>query len=83
MSIKSAKAFFETLLSDEVLARKFKSYTVISDRLNMAKEMGYEFTMAQAEQCVRQMATSGELDEKALENVAGGATCRGLFGCEN
>ncbi len=72
MSIEQAQAFIEKVKNDEDLAKRLNEAQDSESRLNIAKELGYDFTPEEARQASEQLSS----DE--LEHVAGGL---GWFSC--
>ena len=66
MSIEQAQAFMEKVKNDEDLQKRLKEAEDSETRLNIAKEMGYDFTLEEARQA------SEQLSPDELEQVAGG-----------
>jgi predicted ribosomally synthesized peptide with nif11-like leader len=66
MSIEQAQAFMEKVKNDEDLAKRLKEAEDSESRLNIAKELGYEFNLEEARQAREQ------LSDEDLDNVAGG-----------
>jgi predicted ribosomally synthesized peptide with nif11-like leader len=82
MSIGHAKEFLRELTRNDELKAKLSACSTSDERLNLAKESGFEFT---AEELNRART---ELFEHELDAISGGGTCCGFTNencpnCEN
>lgn len=71
MSVENAKAFIEKLKSDETLRDQIAQAGSDEERLQMATEAGFEFTVEEYNQMVNARGDE-ELSDEDLESVAGG-----------
>jgi predicted ribosomally synthesized peptide with nif11-like leader len=75
MTVEQAKAFIEKLNNDETFRGQIAQASDDAARLKMAHEAGYEFTVAEFNETIAELAGAAdeELSEEQLEAVAGGA----------
>ncbi len=97
MSVENVKKFYEAVVQDKTIQQRFselnQKYQGVAvdaakadaimeqELLPVAKELGYEFTLAEVKtygEEMQQTKTNGELSDSELEAVAGGALC--IFG---
>ncbi len=71
MSIQSVKDFYELLQSDENLQERVKAADDSATVVQIASEMGYEFTEQELDRAMQEALVEGELSEQELEAVAG------------
>ncbi|MGK7879832.1 MAG: Nif11-like leader peptide family natural product precursor [Crocosphaera sp.] len=71
MSIQSVKDFYELLQSDETLQERIKAADDSATVVQIASEMGYEFTEQELDRAMQEAIVEGELSEQELEAVAG------------
>ncbi len=77
MSIEQAQAFMEKVKNDEDLAKRLNEAEDSESRLNIAQELGYEFTLEEAQQVI------SELPDSALDKFAGGNRSTYDFCCDS
>lgn len=73
MSIQSVKDFYELLQSDENLQERVKAADNSATVVQIASEMGYEFTEQELDRAMQEALVDSELSEEELEAVAGAA----------
>ncbi|MGK7879833.1 MAG: Nif11-like leader peptide family natural product precursor [Crocosphaera sp.] len=71
MSIQSVKEFYELLQSDETLQERIKAADDSATVVQIASEMGYEFTEQELDRAMQEAMFEGELSEQELESIAG------------
>ena len=71
MTVESAKAFYLRMGTDEAFMAQLDSASP-EERINIAREAGYDFTQEDFEAATVQVLESDELTEDQLETVAGG-----------
>lgn len=67
MSVESARAFVERLDTDEEFAKKVAICKSKEERITLAKNEGYDFSVEEVKEALSQ------LSDDDLENVAGGS----------
>ncbi|SMC33230.1 Nif11-like leader peptide family natural product precursor [Sporomusa malonica] len=67
MSIESAKAFAETMKTDQEFANKINKFKNLEEAKEFIKEAGFDFTLEEFNEL------SKELMDNELESVTGGA----------
>jgi predicted ribosomally synthesized peptide with nif11-like leader len=75
MSIESAKAFYQKIVSDQEFRTRYQSATTNEERQQIVLNAGYKFNSEQWDQAVAEISASsnGELSEEELTSVSGGA----------
>ena len=71
MSIESAKAFLEKVKNDEDFRKELEGQASIEERIEFAKEKGFDFTTEEID------SLSDEMSDEMLEIVTGGGQCCG------
>lgn len=71
MTVESAKEFYLRMGTDEAFMAQLDSASP-EERINIAREAGYDFTEKDFEAATVQVLESDELSEDELETVAGG-----------
>jgi predicted ribosomally synthesized peptide with nif11-like leader len=74
MSVESAKAFYERMVSDEAFRSQYQNATSDDDRRNILLAEDYNFTPEEWEIASAEISESsqGEISEAELEAVSGG-----------
>ncbi|MDF5728896.1 MAG: Nif11-like leader peptide family natural product precursor [Rhizonema sp. PD38] len=81
MSLENVKAFYEKLASDEAFRTQIQGVNSKDECSKIVKSAGYDFTLEEYEEYTTQLLESssnngeiGELNQKELEAVFGGAS---------
>ncbi len=75
MSLQAAKDFLQKLQSEQELKAKFQNAADEDARHQLAKAAGFDFTLEEFKQAVKEMLASGEDEELTadqLKKIAGG-----------
>jgi predicted ribosomally synthesized peptide with nif11-like leader len=74
MSVESAKAFYERMVSDEAFRTQYQNATSEDDRRNILLAEGYSFTSEEWETVSAELSRSSqeEISDAELEAVSGG-----------
>ena len=72
MSKEAVSNFYKAVAQDQALQDKLKAADRPSSVVNMAAELGYEFTEEELVALMQERKDSGELDESQMDAVAGG-----------
>ncbi|RJR43258.1 MAG: Nif11-like leader peptide family natural product precursor [Deltaproteobacteria bacterium] len=74
MSVQSAKDFLKRIHTDQALRHQLDAAADLSARKQVLKEAGFDFTVAEYQQVVEELAAAAgkELTPEELQGVAGG-----------
>lgn len=74
MSIESAKAFYERMVTDEAFQTQYQNAVTNDERREVVLAAGYNFTPEEWEAAITQISESsdGELSDAELTTVSGG-----------